>query len=286
MKRKKPLKSGKISYENVSQGQDSTFKFSKEQNKISLLEEKYFNYLFNILSSSRFTNRLINLRNNVNKTWNHSYGIYKKEKKIPNPVDKAVERLVNFELYNNKKYGKYITDVYPTNVSSDTAFVTEDAVINLDCKTTSFSGNEQDWRVQLVGKNQSSFDNGKNLYYKTHDVSISTSANLEKKFGKKYVLSFFISFLYEIDEHNNSPFSWSAALKDNVRLCCMPHGELSNSFQHNLINAAKDVVPTNDPNPSGTNSVKVLHEYLEKRYHHCHKKNKNVLWKGLKAWKI
>ena len=66
----------------------------------------------------------------------------------------------------------------------------------------------------------------------------------------------------------------------------MPHGELSNSFQHNLINAAKDVFPTNDPNPSGTNSVKVLHEYLEKRYHHCQKKNKNILWKGLKAWKI
>ena len=38
MKRKKILKSGKTSYENVSQGQDSTFKFSKKKNKISLLE--------------------------------------------------------------------------------------------------------------------------------------------------------------------------------------------------------------------------------------------------------
>ena len=78
-----------------------------------------------------------------------------------NKSNLAVERIINYHIYSNfkdKETGKnLISGVYASPVSSDTAFETKDAIINIDAKTVNFHTNPGDWDQLEIGPNQSSF---------------------------------------------------------------------------------------------------------------------------------
>jgi hypothetical protein len=125
---------------------------------------------------------------------------------------------------------------------------------------------------------------------------------LEPYYNSKPVLSFFLSTLYYIDEKNQID-SWykdadhiikpyhkdevtnKTVVKDdflkNIKFACMPHYEISNLFNYNIIKGVKSYKPADVPKPTGTASVRVAHENLKNRYD----SNGNY-WKGFKSWTV
>ena len=236
--------------------------------------------------------------NNINKDWIKIRKIWDKA----NVVDLAVERHINYRIYNDPLLKDSIESIYPSVISSDTAFITNDAVINIDSKTISIGGNSDDWPRQTVGCNQISFDNKLNLYAQRKKINIPITSLLEPYYDNKPVLSYFLSTLYFTDE-NNETDSWyldtehinkpyhSSKVKDktavkeeflkNIKFACMPHKAVSNLFDHKIIDGVKSYKPANVDKPTGTDSVRVSHESLENRYD-----SNGDYWKGFKSWVI
>ncbi len=125
---------------------------------------------------------------------------------------------------------------------------------------------------------------------------------LEPYHGEKPVLSFFLSTLYFIDkkneidswyvdtDHLNKPYHGSkvkdkTAVKEeflkNIKFACMPHKEVSNLFEHKIIDGVKSYKPADVPIPTGTSAVRVAHESLKNRFD----SNGNY-WEGFKSWTI
>ena len=272
--------------------------YTYNQKKVLDLEKKYFNILYQIFSQQSFSKELQAIMNNINKDWIKIRKIWDK----PNVVDLAVERHINYRIYNDPLLKDSIESIYPSVISSDTAFITSDAVINIDSKTISIGGNSDDWPRQTVGCNQISFDNKLNFYAQRKKINIPITSLLEPYYDDKPVLSYFLSTLYLIDEKNetdswyvdtehiNKPYH-SSKVKDktavkeeflkNIKFACMPHKEVSNLFEHKIIDGVKSYKPPDVPKPTGTSSVRVSHESLENRYD-----SNGVTWKGFKSWKI
>ena len=144
----------------MSRNQEKNYKtYTADQKKILDLEKKYFDILFSIFSKQNFQNELRAIMNDINNNWTRVHTLWGKT----NVVDLAVERHINFRIYNDPSLKNHILSVYPSVISSDTAFVTKDAVINIDSKTISISGNSNDWKRQVIGCNQTSFNNKLNF---------------------------------------------------------------------------------------------------------------------------
>ena len=272
--------------------------YTYNQKKVLDLEKKYFNILYQIFSQQSFSKELQAIMNNINKDWIKIRKIWDK----PNVVDLAVERHINYRIYNDPLLKDSIKSIYPSVISSDTAFITSDAVINIDSKTISIGGNSDDWPRQTVGCNQISFDNKLNFYAQRKKINVPITSLLEPYYEDKPVLSYFLSTLYFIDkkneidswyvdtEHINKPYH-SSKVQDkttvkeeflkNIKFACMHHKEISNLFEHKIIDGVKSYKPPDDPKPNGTSSVRVSHESLENRYD----SNGNY-WKGFKSWTI
>ncbi len=281
--------------------QNKNFKlYTDNQKKVLDLEKKYFNLLFKIFSQQSFSNEMRAIMNDINKNWNRVHTIWGKE----NVVDLAVERHINFRIYNDPLIRKSITSVYPSVISSDTAFVTNDAVINIDSKTNNVSGNATDWTRQTIGCNQHSFDNKLNFYAQNKKVYVPVTNLLKPYHKSKPVLSFFLSTLYYSDKKNKID-SWyvdskykikpyydrNPKKKDksivrpeflfNIKLSCMPHMEVSSLFDNNIIDGTKSYIPPDDPNPIGTDAMRVTHDNLKERYD-----SNGRPWDGFKCWSI
>ena len=272
--------------------------YTYNQKKVLDLEKKYFDILYQIFSQQSFSKELQAIMNNINKDWIKIRKIWDK----PNVVDLAVERHINYRIYNDPLLKDSIESIYPSVISSDTAFITSDAVINIDSKTISIGGNSDDWPRQTVGCNQISFDNKLNFYAQRKKINVPITSLLEPYYDDKPVLSYFLSTLYLIDEKNetdswyvdtehiNKPYH-SSKVKDktavkeeflkNIKFACMPHKEVSNLFEHKIIDGVKSYKPPDVPKPTGTSSVRVTHESLENRYD-----SNGDYWKGFKSWKI
>ncbi len=283
----------------MSRNQDKNFQtYTAGQKKILDLEKKYFDILFNIFSKQNFHNELRAIMNDINKNWTRIHTLWGKT----NVVDLAVERHINYRVYNDPSLKSHILSVYPSVISSDTAFVTKDAVINIDSKTISIGGNSNDWKRQVIGCNQTSFDNKFNFYARDKQMNIQVTSLLKPVHKSKPVLSFFLSTLYYIDEinqkdswyvdsqHNIKPY-YSKKTKnktvakqeftDNIKFSCMPHHEISGLFNFDIISGVKSYKPANVSKPTGTSSVRVDHGSLKKRYD-----SKGKYWEGFKSWSI
>ena len=208
--------------------QDQNKPLSSQQNQILDLEENYFKDLLNIFNSPSFTKSL-----KKTEKWVQSNYVHLAKWGNANKVQLACQRLIHFEVMKNLPN---IIGVYASAISSDIAFETNDAIINIDSKTVSETGNPNDFKSLFLGPNQASFDH-------KHYAKQSQFPGLEVPFSlpsidnisKKPVLTFFLLLKYF---DNKTIFEW---FKDdnNVRFICLPNGELSNLFNDEIITNPK-----------------------------------------------
>lgn len=272
--------------------------YTQDQMIVLDLEKKYFEILYKIFSSIQFQDELKSLINDINRRWERIYTHWGKE----NVVDLAVERHINYMVYNHKLLKGKIQTIYPSVISSDTAFVTSDAVINIDSKTVNVAGNPRDWTRQNVGCNQTSFDNKMNFYAPDKKINVQIGAFLasENHHGKP-VLSYFLSTLFHSDKqkkmdswyddskHSSKPYNKKNKNKsrvnelflNNIKFACMPNAKVSSLYNYDIVSGVKGYVPPNVPNPSSTASVRVQFESLKNRFD-----SKGRSWDGVKEWKI
>ena len=74
---------------------------------------------------------------------------------IKNKLKLAAERLVRFHIWKHSG----LTQLYHTPLSSDVAFILNDCVMNIDCKTIDSAGNSSDRKFIQFEPNQANFEN-------------------------------------------------------------------------------------------------------------------------------
>lgn len=214
-------------------------KASNLQKDILDLEKSYFLKLKSFFLEDEFLSPLLDL-----ETWiKENYLELHSWKKV-NKSNLAVERIINYHIYSNfkdKETGKnLISGVYASPVSSDTAFETKDAIINIDAKTVNFHTNPGDWDQLEIGPNQSSFvhDNcypNKEASFPGLKVPFHAEA-VDIKTGKPN-LSFILMLLYKDD---GKSFEWHKPKNDNqIKLVSIPNGTLSVFFDNYLLKSVK-----------------------------------------------
>ena len=152
---------------------------------------------------------------------------------IKNKLKLAAERLIRFHIWKNMPG----VDLYNTPLSSDVAFIMNDCVLNIDCKTIDLSGNPNDRKYIQCEANQANFENinlqktnisGTNLTFEGYTFY----PMLEKFHENKPVLSFFIFINYHDD-------GTGFEIKE-LEICCLPHNEIvSDEYNSNLISGYK-----------------------------------------------
>ena len=200
-----------------------------EAAKINEIERFHMDNLKRILKSNSFKEDLkkieryiINNYQNLHYHWG-----------IKNKLKVAAERLIRFYIWKNFTS----VDLYNTPLSSDVAFVLEDCVINVDCKTIDLSGNKNDRKYIQCEANQANFENVLLQSCFIDEVKVQFEGYqfypmLEKYYEDKPVLSFFIFINYYDDGIN-------FAIKE-LEICCLPHNEIVKSYyKSNLISGFK-----------------------------------------------
>lgn len=141
---------------------------------------------------------------------------------IKNKLKLAAERLVRFHIWKNSN----MVELYNTPLSSDVAFILNDCVINVDCKTIDLSGNSGDKLYIQCEQNQANFENininpslipSTGLKYE----GASFYPILEKFHNTLPVLSYFVFINYN---DNGSTFKI-----EGLELCCLPHNDVVSS---------------------------------------------------------
>ena len=288
--------------------QSNDFKnLTSNQKKILDLEKQYFKILSDFFKDPFFTKGLKDIESYIKKNmkslnaWN-----------VENKVALACERLVNLHVHKNfpdKKSEKMhplscIKDIYPSPLSSDTAFITEDAIINIDCKTYSIGipgvksgkgkGNKDDWKRATIGVNQTSFNQPK---HKTGRNGSGPAINIKFNLAKndcfdgitKPTISLILGFLYYDD---GKIFEWYTDKTDqnfahNAKLACIPNGSLSELFNYKIISNVKSYQYKDgeknrvSKNAIGINSFRADHQQLIKRYD-----SEGKEWSGFSSWII
>ncbi len=249
--------------------------YSKKQKNILKLEKKYFILLEKILTHQRFTDELKLLANSINTITRY---VSSNAKKV-NPCDLAVQRLLQYRLFIDRSLKGKIVGIYPSTISSDVAFVTKDAVINIDTKTTRLETNKNDWNTKIVGKNQASFKHKNLIPPRSKNLVAPINFLLDKEYKNKPVLSFVLSFFYSLDESSNF-FSWCRKFESNVKFASVPNGDLSKLFRNEIIDGVKQYI---DPKKKwkGSSSIRISHNILKERYD-----ENGIQWSGFSAWKI
>ena len=288
--------------------QSNNFKnLTPDQIIILDLEKTYFKIFSKFFKDPFFTKGLKDIESYIKKNikslnaWN-----------VENKVALACERLVNLHVHKNfpdKKTKKMyplscVKDIYPSPLSSDTAFITGDAIINIDCKTYSIGipgvkagpgkGNKDDWKKATIGSNQTSFiqpkhKTGKNGSGPYINVKFNLAKNDSFNGVKKPTISFILGFLYYDD---GKSFKWYTDKSDqnfayNAKLACIPNGSLSGLFNNKIISNVKSYkYKEKEKNPVsknaiGVNSFRASHQQLINRYD-----SKGKKWSGFSSWII
>lgn len=195
-----------------------------EQKNILDLEEKYFDIIKNIFQSQEFIIDLEEIEKNIKKDYDYLSNYWQIKNKVKTPL----ERLLRYHIYKNMG----ATGTYYSPLSSDIAFYKEDALINIDAKTTDLDGNEGDDTRISFDRNQISFRNkikNKNdpfegVHYDPNLPSIEKGRGLP-------VLTYFLRITYT---DNFSEFDIN-----HITLDCVPNGKLSELFDYDLISNFK-----------------------------------------------
>lgn len=201
------------------------------------LEKKYFNFLWETFTSDSFINDLLFIEDYIKE----NYISLKNTWSLKNKLKIPAERLARHHIY--KKFSTKLTNIYPSPISSDIAFITDDAVINIDVKTIDTRGNRNDTSYLQFETNQSSFKNC-NL----HEISdipnsgIKAECLLPHSYNhnnrSKPILTFFLVLVYEDDD--NTSFKLSRENNyETIQLKCLPNGILSSLFENDIISNFK-----------------------------------------------
>jgi hypothetical protein len=194
------------------------------QNKILDLEKKYFNLLYDVISSDSFKEDLLA----IEKEMKTNYGEYKLTWKSVNKINIMTERLIYHNIYTQLR--NIIKGIYPSPISSDLGVRTDECILCIDAKTINIKTNKGDLSSTQLENNQCSFDNKGYL-------GVQTKANLK---ATDYfhdtelpVLTFVIKIIYSDDTHS---FKLNkSASSPTIVLACIPNGELSELFDYNII---------------------------------------------------
>lgn len=226
-------------------GQDKTVSIKNSiDGKILNWEKSYFFDLERIFQSQDFSDHLLKMKKWINLSYSNMQSWNK-----ANKVQLPCQRIINYVVM---KYLKQIIGVYNSAISSDIAFETNDVIINIDSKTVSSTGNKGDFESLFFGPNQSSFKNknigislaranypGLPVDFQLPSIDILTN---------KPVLTFFLMIKYT---DNGKNFDWySNQDKPNIRLICIPNGDLSYLFNNDIISNVKtyDYAKTSNKN--------------------------------------
>lgn len=191
------------------------------------LERKYMEEIWKWASSKEFSKDLINIESFIQK----NYVDLKKRYQKKNKLDIAAERLLNFYVHKRMN----VKSVYPSPISSDLAFFTDDALVNIDAKTIDLDGNEGDDSFIQFNPHQITFFN-KSAFARdingNHFSGISFPPGLPESENNFPCLTFFLGITYRDD---NSNFSIS-----HIKLSCVPHKVIvSEDYNDDLIKNLK-----------------------------------------------
>lgn len=201
------------------------------------LEKNYFNILWELFTSDAFTNDLKVIEGEIQKQYAFLQGTWELKNKLKVPA----ERITRQYVYRNLSH--LVTHIYPSAVSSDIAFITKDAVINIDVKTLDKVGNRGDIPNLQFENNQSSFNN-KNLdvdsRYPNSGVKVECLLPKEYAYGNepaKPMLTFFFTIVYQDNGHSFS-LCRDTDLQ-TIYLKCLPNGLTSVLFDFDIVDNFK-----------------------------------------------
>lgn len=220
----------------------SDFKCEGEEKKkiahILDLEKKYFDILWNIFTSKGFINDLQVIEKEIQKEYDFLHKTWELKNKLKIPAERLTRQYIYRDL------SEIIKHIYPLAISSDCAFITNDAVINLDVKTLDTIGNQGDIKNLQFENNQSSFDNvNLDADAKIPNSGIKVECLLPQEYsynGEKPlpVLTYFLTIIYSDDGK-----SFNLNRDDNyqtIYLKCLPNGFLSPLFDNDIVDNFKD----------------------------------------------
>lgn len=201
------------------------------------LEKKYFNTLWELFTSDKFINDLRTIESEIQKQYDFLQNTWELKNKLKVPAERLVRQYVYKDLAHLVKH------IYPSAVSSDCAFMTDDAVINIDIKTLDTVGNRGDIYNLQFENNQSSFEN-KNLDVDPNlpNSGVKVECLLPKEYGYDGenplpMLSYFFTIVYSDDGD-----SFKLNRDDNLQtiyLKCLPNGFISPLFDYDLVDNFK-----------------------------------------------
>lgn len=213
---------------------------SSEKEKIGQvldLEKKYFDILWNLFTSEDFLNDLRVIESEIQKQYDFLQHTWELKNKLKVPA----ERLVRQYVYKNLAH--LVKHIYPSAVSSDCAFITEDAVINIDIKTLDTVGNRGDIINLQFENNQSSFDNmNLDVDPTIPNSGVKVECLLPKEYSynnepAKPMLSYFFTIVYS---DNGSSFKLNRdETLQTIYLKCLPNGFTSPLFDYDIVDNFK-----------------------------------------------
>jgi hypothetical protein len=179
------------------------------------LEKKYMDKIWEIVSSNNFSEDLIKIESFIKANYRDLNERYQ----IKNKLQLAAERLMYFYMHKELNIQK----IYCSPISSDLAFYTDDALINIDAKTIDLAGNPGDDNWVQFGPHQITFTNKTFFNRRIDNVDF-------KGMGLKPGLP-------EIDPETNLPcltFFVGITYKDDgdgfdishIKVTCVPNGKI------------------------------------------------------------
>lgn len=199
---------------------------------INFIEKEQMGALSRIFNSDDFKSDLKQIEAFIQNNYEELHFMWG----IKNKLKIAAERLVRFHIWKHSG----LTHIYHTPLSSDVAYILNDCVMNIDCKTIDSAGNKNDRKFIQFEPNQVNFENiplhpcqielpnGSKISFEGFEFH----PRLEKTFNGKPVLSFFIFINYRDDGDN--------FYIEGTEICCMPHNQIvSDEFESNIISGFK-----------------------------------------------
>lgn len=198
------------------------------------LEQKYFNILWSLFTSDNFVSDLQIIEREIQKNYNSLVKTWNLKNKLKIPA----ERLTRQYIY--KELSHLVKCIYPSPISSDIAFITDDAIINIDVKTLDINGNSGDIPNLQFESNQSSFINH-NLDQDNEipnsgvkvECLLPTEYQINSDEPAKIMLTYFLTFVYE-DNSNSFNLSRNRDLA-TIQLKCLPNGIISSLFENDIV---------------------------------------------------
>lgn len=190
------------------------------ENMVLDLEKRYFGILLDVIRSKSFEDDLLLIEKEIRE----NYALYRKAWDLKNKLKVSAERLVRHHVYQH--LSSQILGIYPSPISPDLGVKLKDCILCVDVKTIDTIGNANDIRSTALEANQNSFKNQKSrIPYESNLLDIDHYSGLP-------VLTYIVKLIYS---DNDYKFSLSRQEYPTLVLACIPNGQLSKLFDHDII---------------------------------------------------